>query len=584
MTARALTLLAFAAFNLGAAESPIHASFTPTRAAGVAPLAVFFDATATSAPASTALPFHELHYAWDFGDPAGGARWESTGASKNAAFGPMAAHVFEGPGTYVVTLTVRHGASQATARHEIVVRDPQAFYLAAQTTCLANAAAPDWSGCPPGATQIAHSQDFGAAVRAHLGPHRRLLFRRGDTWSASAATLNVNGPWTIGAFGAGPKPKVRYASGQAMLLVGEPGATRNDGRVMDLQFDGFGAVAARCMSGEGTFNNLLLLRLDCADAGHGIQLDALNARPVSVWSGVAIVDTHVSRIHGPGGNAYFVTGEKFAVLGSSGSDSRGAGEHIFRSMYLRKAVLADNMFARPNATKHSLALRAPNWTTTYGNAIPARTQTEFVLISGNRLVGGPGVAFELEVATSDGNDERVRNLIVERNWFVSGAGGFAAAWINTSASSYRNNIFDMSASAARANNCILFDRVPAGRPPPQANWIYHNTCYSSAAAENFRGVVITAGTLDTIVKNNLAYGPNARNTYVVADQGSNTHQAGNSPDAKTEPHFAAQPPRAPADFKPTRGYALGGATLVPVWADFLGAPYGARRDIGALGH
>ena len=41
------------------------------RASGVAPLAVFFDATATKS-ASTSRPFHDIEYRWDFGDPSSG--------------------------------------------------------------------------------------------------------------------------------------------------------------------------------------------------------------------------------------------------------------------------------------------------------------------------------------------------------------------------------------------------------------------------------------------------------------------------------------------------------------------------------
>lgn len=64
---------------------------------GVAPLAVFFDATATRA-ATTSGPFHELDYQWNFGDLASGS-WNRTpqmpSLGRNSATGPLAAHVFE---------------------------------------------------------------------------------------------------------------------------------------------------------------------------------------------------------------------------------------------------------------------------------------------------------------------------------------------------------------------------------------------------------------------------------------------------------------------------------------------------------
>ena len=69
---------------------------TPSRTRGVAPLAVFFDASQTTS-VSYPKSFHHLHYAWDFSDP---------GSRRPQATGPVAAHVFESPGTYTVNLTV----------------------------------------------------------------------------------------------------------------------------------------------------------------------------------------------------------------------------------------------------------------------------------------------------------------------------------------------------------------------------------------------------------------------------------------------------------------------------------------------
>ena len=72
-------------------------SLAPSRTNGVAPLAVFFDATGT-ADASTSRPFHELEYTWNFGDNDTIA-W-STGANpgvskKNRATGPVRNNIFD---------------------------------------------------------------------------------------------------------------------------------------------------------------------------------------------------------------------------------------------------------------------------------------------------------------------------------------------------------------------------------------------------------------------------------------------------------------------------------------------------------
>ncbi|MEK7706276.1 MAG: MopE-related protein, partial [Myxococcota bacterium] len=106
-------------FSVGTGVGPLSVSLVAARTSGVAPLAVFFDASGTTDTAVTSRPFHELEYRWDFGDPAGGATWaygaRPGSSSKNVALGPVAAHVFESPGTYTVALSVFDGSNTATA-------------------------------------------------------------------------------------------------------------------------------------------------------------------------------------------------------------------------------------------------------------------------------------------------------------------------------------------------------------------------------------------------------------------------------------------------------------------------------------
>ena len=138
------------------ASGEITAALVPSRVSGVAPLYVFFDATATTAVA-TSRPFHELEYQWDFGDAASGS-WTSTpgmpNLSRNQATGPMAAHVFEAPGTYTVNLTVLDGAAAATRSVQITVTDPNTVF-AGNTLCVGNSQPVAGSGgCPAGAAVL----------------------------------------------------------------------------------------------------------------------------------------------------------------------------------------------------------------------------------------------------------------------------------------------------------------------------------------------------------------------------------------------------------------------------------------------
>jgi PKD repeat protein len=95
---------------------PPSASFSATPSSGEAPLAVAFDASASSDPDGDALT-----YSWDFGD----------GASDS---GETAAHTYTQNGDYTVTLTVGDGNLNATATTDIVVsssnRAPSASFSA----------------------------------------------------------------------------------------------------------------------------------------------------------------------------------------------------------------------------------------------------------------------------------------------------------------------------------------------------------------------------------------------------------------------------------------------------------------------
>lgn len=75
----------------------------------VAPCAVHFDAIGTGSDRTVdsaySRPFHSLTFEWGFGDPNSGV-WAVSGRSRNQAFGAIAGHVYEQPGTYTVTLRV----------------------------------------------------------------------------------------------------------------------------------------------------------------------------------------------------------------------------------------------------------------------------------------------------------------------------------------------------------------------------------------------------------------------------------------------------------------------------------------------
>lgn len=139
--------------------------------------------------------FHSLLYHWDYGDPTSGTwdrPWQS-GLSKDEDYGPVAGHVYEDPGTYTITLTVRNSAGdQGVDTAVVTVVDPDLHWAGSDTLCVANESGTPVAGsdgCPSGALTV-RSSDFNSAVQNADG--KRTLFRCGDSFSGESGTLAVN--------------------------------------------------------------------------------------------------------------------------------------------------------------------------------------------------------------------------------------------------------------------------------------------------------------------------------------------------------------------------------------------------------
>ncbi|MCP4176855.1 MAG: PKD domain-containing protein, partial [bacterium] len=134
---------------------------TASSTIGTAPFAVFFDAVDGSSgvlqPESIngRKEYADLFYYWDFGDP-GKGNWPESNKSKNHDIGYVASHVYEDPGTYTVTLTVKNmSGSTYTYTQEITVQDPDIVFSGENTICISSTGS--FEGAPAGALQITTS-------------------------------------------------------------------------------------------------------------------------------------------------------------------------------------------------------------------------------------------------------------------------------------------------------------------------------------------------------------------------------------------------------------------------------------------
>ena len=590
-----------------------------SRASGVAPLSVFFDASNTVSSA-TDRPFHDIEYRWNFGETSGPgtAAWGQGSvpgqSSRNTAIGPLAAHVYETPGTYVVS--VSDAANTAAFACEITVQDPEVVFAGAKTTCFSTSGS--FSGCPAGANHVTTS-DFAAVKDAAASSEaRRLLLRRGEKWRATAtANFSVQGPGTIGAFGAGARPIVETApgfAGDAAVISFSSSRTpsMHDWRLMDVTIDGSPNVLTKAygVGAMGGIDQLTVLRVNPNALRLGVllsdaMLDIWNADPDATrhghhaWDQLSIVDMDISNV--PQGDpadsstwsyGTYLSGERVFYAGNliDGRGTAGHGvSHNARFTYLGKAILSHNTLMHAGPTEHSIKLHAAKWgdTGVSGSGGIGKGYTRWVVISDNKIVGAYG-GWPVAIGPQDGiRDERGRDIVFERNLNVAGPATQWGALIWFSDVTVRNNIFNMS--GALSHGGVWISQRASFQPPANRVEVYNNTFYSPDEDNDFVAVQLHPTASNAVVRNNLAFAPRDSNRVMIQGSGDPNAplvESNNTRDPRTDPLFVG-PLSTAAGFK-LRGdsYAAGAGAEIQVYSDFLST---SRRldippDLGSITH
>ncbi len=401
-----------------------------SRTAGFAPLAVFFDATATLDTATT-QPVKDCHFQWEFGDPSSGVWLNGAlpgGRSKNKHQGFVAAHTFETPGTYTVRLRVT-SADKVTSGmifRTVTVTDFNTVYPNS-TYYLANGAAPvaGQNGVPAG---VAGDKLVGgittlSQITTYLASNRRVLLKRGDTFTTVTGVAFRFSNLVLSAYGSGVPPRILKDS----LGVADYGTIINysggssgiaDNVViadMDIEGDYLGSGVFGLSAIDSTYNvsNVLVKNVNSSKVGLAFHMnDSSSLTPINIFlDTVSCTDVQASS----GSNCVWGQVRNFAHQGSF-YDRDNRLEHGERHMFLSKAVIANNTYANPGPQKGLLSLRPPNFIT--GDAdIPPGSYTEYVQVSGNhfRPLGTNGPS-----GMTSGNvnmDGRFRYVIFEKNLY-----------------------------------------------------------------------------------------------------------------------------------------------------------------------
>ena len=649
---------------------PLTDSFTAatSRTNGVAPLSVFFDATATTSSLTT-KPFHKLQYTWNFGDLAGTATgittWGNGAApgvsSRNAATGAVAGHVYENVGTFQPTLTIYDGvSSHSVTLPAITVTDPNTVF-ATTTYCVAVVSTPvaGSGGCPPGAA-VSMQPNFAIAMSAAIAAGAtRILFNRGDTFTDTAQTvITIQGPGLIGSYGNGvlPIPVIQGTFDGAQLVFGAlqwpsvnncsnptscHGGQLTDWRVMDLNFIGMatGGTIANSTSAinmVGSFNDVTFLRLFMSgqraafgNGDEGLTLDNTTGWCChNIWSGITLQDSTINNPQvGIPGNAatdaygVYLAGDRVFFSGNSidlGGTALATASHVTRFTYLGQAAITNNTLAHPGPTEQNIKMMGPGFPAQWGgggdsNIYPpfcptgagcptvdiaglGQGYTRWVEISDNQFISGYNNYMVAAAPQNQNSDERIKDVVIERNQFVSSGFGTVSVALYLDGFDYtvRNNTFDMVGTQGPANAIAFIASVGGTQTvAPDDLMAYNNSYYTDYAIPgnniNFLQVNSTSTTVD--VENNLVYAPlstNGQTSFIYGTPKVGSIVANNSTTLQMKtvnPSYSFTPPVLPSQFKPAApSYAIGAGATVPVWTDFFGLPRSAPYDMGAVNH
>jgi PKD domain len=386
---------------------------------GSAPLAVLFDATGTTVGSGNA--FHFLSYQFNFGDERGQA-WATSGLPKNSqSGGPLAAHVYDLPGTYLVTLSARSATGEVSqVTTTVTVSSPDSVWAGAATVCVSSSGS--FSGCPSGAAQ--------QATLPSIYTGKRVLLRREESFGAVNIERGASNV-LVGAFGSGSKPVVS----SVMINAGRMSASfASDVTVTDLSVSN-GIVQADSAS------RVLLYRNDLTRPGGnnsivfasalGYMFEQNPSIPFFNPREIFVVENNVlGQVNNTRTPFMNLSGQGSRVV-VMGNDMARSEEHTSRLFSLHKSIVAHNALRGQSYSASGASIRSTmkihsGGLLPYADLLSANGgdwATSQLVVADNLLgdatnngsfTAGVGPQNRIEV-------EGIEDVIIERNRFVRGS-------------------------------------------------------------------------------------------------------------------------------------------------------------------
>lgn len=551
--------------------SPITIDLQASRTTGVAPLSVFFNATGTTSTGVTRT-FHRLGFELDFDDPTSPLP-TSTGA--------CSAHVFDAPGTYTVSLTVKdENGNTANVTVDITATDPDVVFAGTATVCFSTDG--DFTGAPSGCTQVTTSSV--ATAMTHAGAGKRLLFKRGQTFIANGTGFDAGvGPMIVGAFGTGTSPDARGIYANDPIFSVQAGAEDvqsfpfrgNDFRVCNITMVEGDAFAFNDVGFDADRTTTHALVYRCKTTGlrtsAGFSQDLIQTLSLDPHENATMAFNHWedSRV-----TTTYCGGRNLAFLGNWYDTN--VLSHLCRITWAQRGVVDGNIFDFPGTDRHCVKLHAAQDTALFGD------YTEQVVIRNNTMHAGvPWMV----TCGAQGNDvyELVRDVLIEQNLFLADTGSQSPVFIHCYDVTARNNlIVSVNGNGGLGTYAGFLVDENGITPYPSGIEIYNNTQHDHTGGGNETAILeirkYAAG--ETLLLYNNILDVDAGNSWAVYPGWPAASQVDSQSNLRNLTFNFVNP--ATYDFTPGAGSAaLGAGVAVPTFYDFLGLPR-SHDDVGAF--
>jgi hypothetical protein len=290
-------------------------------------------------------------YNWNFGD---------SGSQYNSLVGFNAAHVYDTPGNYTVTLTVTDSNGQSS----VATGGVTVLSNSSLTTIYVS---PNGSDNNSGTSENSPIRSV-AQLNNLINSNERILFQAGGTYDLeNSLEINSVSNVEIGSYGSGAQPVLKY-DGPAGVQGGIIDVGGNNVSVQGLTFD---SIYTNNNDNQAIFSGTVLWgnNITFRDNTFYNVLDDfnMNGEPTNV-----LVQNNTS----PTTNdlsAYFtwIQGNNIVILGNTVANSDG--EAILRVGGANNVLIADNDFTRlavaGTGGKNCLSIQEGNYCYVYGNTL-----------------------------------------------------------------------------------------------------------------------------------------------------------------------------------------------------------------------